>query len=186
MEILFCLIGLGEKELRKDIPEPYSLIRYAGLITQFPRSAMGLKTLLQDAFKGIPVDIKPCITKMVEIPKDQRMYLGISGASLGEDSFIGEMIEDRMGAFRITIGPLNSKYFHDLLPGKKDFERLNFLTKFYLTDPLEYEIEMILQKEDMKTVCLGLPEWSSLGLDTWIFSGDSKEQPITYFKPQNN
>ena len=43
LERLYCLVGLGEKKLQQEALEPYRLIRYLGLFTQFPRSALGLK-----------------------------------------------------------------------------------------------------------------------------------------------
>lgn len=170
-EILFSLIGLGEKELREDVPDTFSLFRYIGLFTQFPRSALGLKTMLSDTFKDFPVQIIPCMMKRVKIPEDQRMLLGVQGAYIGVDSFLGEEIEDRMGSFRLLLGPLNNEQFHALLPDTEGFRRLNALTGFYLTDPLEYDIEIILRSDELKTVGLGVPDWSRLGYDTWIFSG---------------
>jgi type VI secretion system protein ImpH len=38
LERLLCLLGIGEKSFRKDIPEPHRLLRYIGLFTQFPHS----------------------------------------------------------------------------------------------------------------------------------------------------
>lgn len=186
LERLFCLLGIGEKELRKEVPDAYGLIRYIGLFTQFPRSALGLKTLLQDAFKGIPIEIIPCLLRWLKIPEDQRMYLGVSGVTLGEDGFLGEEIEDRMGTFRLQIGPVNQDQFTALLPGAQDFKRLSFLIKFYLTEPLEYEIDMTLSEGEMKTVCLGGPKWCRLGLDTWTFSGEHKGEIKANFYPQNS
>lgn len=185
LDRLFCLLGLGEKKLREGIPEPYGLIRYAGLFTQFPRSAAGLKTLLCDALGGIPVEIVPCRTRRIMIPHDQRMLLGVSGVSLGEDSFVGEEIEDRMGAFRIRVGPLNQDQFHALLPGNDSYDKLSFLTRFYLTEPLEYDLELIASGAEVRTVCLGASRCSRLGLDTWIFSGDYCGEARAVFHPES-
>jgi type VI secretion system protein ImpH len=43
-ERLFSVLGLGEKVFRDDIEDPVSLLRYIGLFSQSPRSALGLKT----------------------------------------------------------------------------------------------------------------------------------------------
>jgi len=184
LEKLFCLIGLGETELREDLPESYSLLRYTGLFTQFPRSALGLETLLQDAFGGIPVEVIPCVKRRVMIPFDQRFSFGTSGNSLGEDSFVGEEIDDRMGAFHLRIGPLKSGPFHALLPGQHHHQRLVFLTQFYLIEPFEYDFELVLAEREAETICLGSPQWAQLGLDTWIFSTDHLGQVHTIFPPQ--
>jgi len=171
-ERLYCLLGLGEKELRESALEPYSLLRYIGLFTQFPRSALGLETLLQDFLRGIPVHLVPCLRRKAEIPLDQRLSLGLSGSGLGEDSFLGEEVEDRMGKFLLKIGPLDGEQFHSLLPGSLLHQKLTFLIRFYLREPWEYEMEMILIPGEVKTVSLGANEWSVLGWDTWVFSGD--------------
>jgi type VI secretion system protein ImpH len=182
---LFALIGFGEKIMRRGIPEAYGLIRYIGLLTQSSRSAWGLKTLLQDALGGVPAEIVPCILRKVRIPEDQRMFLGVTGASLGVDSFIGGEIEDRMGKFRIRIGPLQQEDFRLLLPGGSRYEKLTFLTKFYVTDPLEYDVELILAEKEAQGVCLGRPEWARLGLDTWIFSEKTLGEVSVRFAPES-
>lgn len=183
---LFCLIGLGEEELRKDLPESYILIRYTGLFTQFPKSASGLQTLLHDALGRIPVRVIPCITRVVKIPPDQRLHLGKSGCRLGEESFLGEEIDDRMGKFRLRIGPLKSDSFRSLLPGSPDHQKLALLTKFYLLDVFEFDIELILAEKEAKTVSLGGSEWSRLGLDTWVFSLDHLDEVKATFPPQHH
>lgn len=183
LERLFCLVGLGEEALRKDIPDAYGLIRYAGLLTQFPRSAVGLEALIQDAVGDVPVKVIPCVLRVAKIPLDQRLTLGKVGR-LGEDSYVGQEIDDRMGKFRLCIGPLDTRQFQSLLPGSSGCEKLSFLTRFYVNDPLEYEIELVLAENEASCACLGAPEWSKLGLDTWVFSGACPGKVHARFSPE--
>lgn len=185
LERLFCLLGLGEKQLQEDALEPYRLIRYIGLFTQFPRSALGLETLLQDALGGLDVKVISCLKRRARIPPDQCSVLGSSTCTLGDNTFLGQEIEDRTGKFRIQIGPLNQDQFYSLLPGRPNHHRLAFLTQFYLTDSLEYELELILTEGEVSTTCLGAEEWSRLGLDTWVFSGEAPGEVRSIFHPQN-
>jgi type VI secretion system protein ImpH len=184
LEKLFSLIGLGEKELREDTFESHSLLRYTGLFTHFPRSAAGLETLLRDALRGISVEVLPCIKRSVIIPRDQRLCLGVSGNSLGEDSFLGEEIIDRMGKFRLKIGPLVCEQFNSLLRGNPDHRRLAFLTRFFLGDSLEYDIELTLREGEAEPIHLGVSKWSRLGMDTWLFSSDRLGEVKTTFPPE--
>jgi type VI secretion system protein ImpH len=185
LEKLFCLLGLGEKELREDLSESYPLLRYTGLLTQFPRSALGLKTLLQDALGMMPIEVVPCVRRTVKIPPDQRFYLGASGSCLGKDSFLGEEIDDRMGKFCLRVGPLKSESFHSLLPQNPNHQRLVFLTQFYINEPLEYDLELILAEEEAGPIRLGGPMWSRLGWDTWTFSTDHLGEVRATFPPQS-
>ena len=182
---LFCLVGLSEKILREDIPNARFLLRYIGLFTQFPRSAAGLKTLIGDALGDVPVDVIPCMKRQVKIPDDQRICLGRgeTGCALGDGSFLGEEIEDRGGKFRLSIGPMDIHHFQRCFPGGEGYQKILLLTRFYMTAPFTYDIELILKKGEKKTAALGQTEWSSLGLNTWIFSGEDTEESRSILTP---
>jgi len=185
LERLYCLVGLGEKKLQEETLEPYSLLRYIGLFTQFPRSALGLQTLLRDGLGGLDVKIISCLKRKARIPPDQCSVLGSSTCILGENSFLGQEIEDRTGKFRIQIGPIDLEQFYSLLPGNQNHQKLAFFTQFYLTDSLIYDLELILAEGEVRTTCLGADKWSRLGLDTWVFSGETLGEVRSIFHPQN-
>lgn len=170
VERLYCLLGLGIKEIRQSTPYAGIFLRYLGLFTQYPRSATGLGTLLRDALSDVPIELTPCIRRMAKIPESQRLTLGAAGSRLGMDSYLGEEIEDRMGKFRISVGPLNQADFLRFTPGKPGHGMLTALTDQYVTDPLEYEIELILAAKQARTTSLGDPVRSVLGVTTWVFS----------------
>jgi len=184
IERLFCLLGLGSKLFRKDIPNSYRLLRYIGLFTQMPRSALGLKTLLSDALNGRKVTVIPCIERKVKIPDDQKMSVGSSIHSLGKNAIIGEEIVDRMGKFRIQIGPLNKKEFQDFYPEADLYKDVTNLTNMYVLEPFEYDLEVILAEDEAQTACLGDPDNSRLGLNTWIFSSDKIGEVRTIYTPR--
>jgi len=183
LERLFCLLGLGEPEFRKNIQNPKDLLRYAGLFSQAPRSALGLKTLLSDAL-NLPVDILSCLERKAKIPEDQRIQLGASVVALGCDSFLGEEIGDRMGRFRIEIGPLDEPEYRAFFPGSALYNKVVMLTDLFVSDPLDYDINVTMAGRQAKTVCLGGEQWSGLGLDSWLFSGEEIGEKSNLFYPQ--
>ncbi|NPV05331.1 MAG: type VI secretion system baseplate subunit TssG [Syntrophaceae bacterium] len=172
LERLFCLLGLGEPGLRQGLADAQSLLRYIGIFTQHPRSALGLETMLRDAFPGVPVRVLPCCRRRVRIPAEQRLHLGRSGCRLGIDSVLGGEIEDRTGKIRLRVGPVDLGAFQRLLPGSRDHERIALLTRLYLQDPLERDVELVLAQGEARTTRLGGAAMSRLGLDTWVFSGE--------------
>jgi len=180
-ERLLCLIGLGEKELADSVPDAFSLLRYTGILTQYPRSAMGLKTILRDALGMNNIRIIQNIRRMVSIPDDQRMRMLVSGRRLGMDTVLGSKIADRTGRFRIRIGPLTWREFNDLLPGTPRNDKLAGLTGFYLTDPLEVELELVLAAGEAQPIRIGDPE-ARLGLNTWDFAGSSIGEVSALFR----
>ena len=173
LERVFCLLGFGTRKLRDSVPDEYRLLRYIGLFTQFPRSAMGLKTLLSDAMNLHRLDVIQCIPRMAVIPEDQRCYLGQSGNIVGEDAYLGFEIADRMGAFRIQAGPVDADAFHRCLPDTETFHTMARLVNLYLDQPLEWDFEVILGEREVRTTCLGGDRWSRLGWDTWTLSDET-------------
>ena len=184
IERLFCLLGLGETSFRKDISEPYRLLRYIGLFTQYPHSALGLKTMLKDALGGTSVEVIPCVERTAKIPESQTLRLAVSGCRLGANSYLGNEMPDRMGKFRIRLGPLTRAEFKRLSPGTQAFNWVSFLTGLYFVEPLEYEVELILAQGEALTVCLGDPMRATLGVDSWIFSTPEMEETRAVFSPQ--
>lgn len=117
LERLYCLMGLGEDELRDNLGETESVLRYTGLFNQFPRSALGLRTLLRDALGVQRLEVEQCVLRKVQIPENQQTRLGIANNCLGVNTILGTEMPDRMRKFRIHIGPLSRKEFDSFLPG---------------------------------------------------------------------
>lgn len=189
IERLYCLLGLGSEGLRQSQGSPelvYRLLRYIGLLTQFPRSACGLQTLLNDALGGLPVQVVPCIHRRAKIPPSQRLRVGLSGNRLGADCHLGEEIDDRMGKFRIRIGPLDQAGFLRFTPGQMGYQMLTTLTEIYAVEPLAYEVELVLAERQARTACLGDPVRAVLGVTTWVFSRRHLGEVATRFSVNRN
>ncbi len=167
---LFSLLGLREKTLLNRLPAPHRLLRYIGLFSQKPRSALGLKTLLEDAFDGMKTDVTQCVPRNVKIPPPQRLNLGKGAALIGVNAILGEEIEDRCGKIKISIGPLTRKRFQEIINTADQWTALVFLIQYYLTDPLECDLELILAENEAETTQLGVAAWSCLGQNAWLFS----------------
>jgi len=168
LQRLYCLAGLGGEALRESAENPYGMLRYIGLATQFPRSAEGLRALLADGLSEPAVHITQCRERIATIPEDQRLFLGVSGNILGEDAYLGAGIADRAGNFRVHIGPVNKETFNRYLPDQPDFQKLGQLIRFYLDQPLTWDVEVTLKPQDLTTTVVS--SQAMLGCNTWIFS----------------
>ncbi len=180
--ILFSLLGLGVNDIEKDLPDPYRLLRYIGLLTQSPKSAKGLRTLLADALDNQRIAIIPAIKRRVRIPEEQRFRLGVSGNVLAEECYLGSQIEDRMGKYRVRIGPEKADDLQSYLPGKKGYEKIKSLSRLYLVKPYECELQVVLEKGELQQARLGETKWARLGEDTWIFSGQYNQMADVVFQ----
>jgi type VI secretion system protein ImpH len=179
LERLYCLLGLESTFFRRHLKDPYRLLRYVGLAVQLPRSAQGLCALLSDALGEAHIQVVSCVERMAPIPEDQRLWLGESGTTLGEDSVLGELAQDRMGKFRICIGPCNGDRLHDLLPDSESFGKIMELIRFYLDQPLDWDLEVILKPGEAAGIVLGRERWSRLGWNTWLIAEPHQDETLS-------
>ncbi|MFP4349776.1 MAG: type VI secretion system baseplate subunit TssG [Thermodesulfobacteriota bacterium] len=177
LERLYCLAGMGDAAIRDRVDAPYPLIRYAGLLTQSPRSALGLERLLSDAFEEPKLKVIPGIPRKAVIPEDQRLHLvaGKTEKRLGRNSFLGRRIRDRMGKFRVRISTLQAEGFQAWLPDTPRFDKLRSLIRVYLDQPLSWELEVVLAEGEVSTARPGRADWGRLGWNTWLFAKDRPE-----------
>lgn len=184
---LFSLLGVESPLFQRRMSDPMALLRYIGLTTQSPRSAEGLRALLSDALQTPRLGIVQCVTRLASIPEDQRCRLGISGATLGHDSYLGVRITDRMGKFRVSIGAADGETLHRFLPNDVHFKKMTELIGFYLDQPLDWDLEITVAAGEIRHAGLGTDAWSRLGWNTWLFSGapPDRESPAVFHAPAN-
>ncbi len=176
--MLECLAGLGMAGRRGTDPRAYEKLRYLGLLTQQPRSADGLQSLLRDRFSSTHVFVEQCVPRRATIPADQQLRLGTSGHELGADSFLGYWVSERIGKFSVRVGPVSPRRLTELLPGAPLFKLLADYVRFYVNQPLEWELAVEVRTAQMTTVQLGSRPRALLGLTTWVFAGHAIDECV--------
>ncbi|MGE4263167.1 MAG: type VI secretion system baseplate subunit TssG [Desulfovibrio sp.] len=174
MERLFSLVGLGDPEVRNVFSTPGLMLRSAGLLTQFPRSAAGLRGLLSDR-AGAPVTVVQCVSRNVPIPEDQRCILGQDTAQLGASAWLGSEVRDDTGKFRLEVGPLDAETYHKIIPQGDWHMSIVRLVRFYCTEPLEFDVLLRLDPAEAEDARLGTGTWSQLGCDAWLGRAEGEE-----------
>jgi type VI secretion system protein ImpH len=164
--VLLPLTGRPDAPAAEDVPQ-MPLLRALGLTTQLPRSAESLRAFVSDFFGGLPVRVTQCVRRWVTIASDQRNNLGRKNARLGEDALAGTRVLDVGGKFRLTLGPLDWDDFTAFLPSNPDFRRLCGLVRLYVLDALDFEVELVLKREQLPPLKMGQGSPSFLGWTTW-------------------
>jgi type VI secretion system protein ImpH len=168
---LMYFAGCGGAKLRETFSSPHRQVRYAGFSSRPVKTAEGLRAIIADTLSGPPVAVEQCIARMAPVPEDQRLQLNTTGNRLGKNAFVGKKILDRMGAFRIHIGPVTASAFNRYLPDSEAAAAVREQVRFYLDQPLAWDIELYCSTRKMTTVQLGVRKKALLGWNTWIFTG---------------
>jgi type VI secretion system protein ImpH len=87
---------------------------------------------------------------------------------LGITSLLGTRKWDISGKFRVAVGPLPRETFETFLRNSENISAMQKLVKLFLSDPLDFDIEVKLESSELVPVVLGvattrLGETSSLG-----------------------
>jgi type VI secretion system protein ImpH len=178
---LFALGGLGTPEAARatGLPDPRRLVHFAGLLNQRTRSASALEGLLCDYFGGLPVEIEQCTGRWIPIASSQRASLGRQACRLGRDCTLGRRVFDRMGSFRVHVGPLDQARYLRLLPDQEDHRTLRQLVGVFTNDALDFDVALRVRKRPpMKLTSKRRPGVAPrLGWTTWLRSTGATEDP---------
>lgn len=174
-EALHALIGLGLPALRgRMLTSDAQLLPYAGLLAREVRSAAGLEVLLADHF-GLPVRVQPLRRRWLAILPDEQTRLGAPGGSsaaptfsrLSRDAVAGSRTPDVSSTFRVVLDPVDYGTFQWFAPGGPAMARLVELTRFYMDCGLDFEVQVVLRKEDVPEAQLGAVG-PRLGWNGWL------------------
>lgn len=171
--ILYSLLGIIQPEVRRLLEHDRRFLPYIGLAIQKPRSAEGLRALISDMLEEPNVKVQQCLEYQAVIRPDQRCFLGVKNSRLSVDAHLGSLVRDRMGKFRLHLGPLSGARFQGLLPDRADHQLLLECVRFYCDQSLLWDLQLEIEQEDMETCRLGNPSRGHLGWNTWIYSTDT-------------
>jgi len=148
------------------------LIRYAGTLTQHPRSAASLEGMLRDFWPGLPFQTRQAVGRWVALPPSNMHRMGAANSSLGIDISVGEQVHDLSGAFDIILGPVDWGTYQAFLPDAGEFKRVHALTRLFCVDRLGFSVEIQLLPDQVPEMTLGgTGPGSRLGYTSWVRTG---------------
>ena len=178
---MLALIGRGTPQLtQEDRPVPaVRMIRYAGLLTQNPKSAVNLEGLLRDFLKGVPVRVSQCMGRWLRV--EDRNRLGAQFCQMGEDLIVGANVYDRTGKFRVSVRPMGIDAFKRFLPNGETMAKLRELVRLYLVDHLEFDVEVWLHGDEVPRCEMGAgPGATMLGWTSWSLTGPGPDRAVVF------
>jgi type VI secretion system protein ImpH len=165
---LASLCGLGMDSLRdRDALPDLAKLHYAGRLACQSRHAEGLRAFVEDFF-GLPARIEEFVGAWMDLPEDGRCRLGRAPetGTLGMTAIAGARVWGCQQKFRVVLGPLDFGHYRRLLPGGDSLRRLVALVRNYIGDELNWDLNLILKREEVPALLLGGSE--RLGWSTWL------------------
>ncbi len=165
---LYSFFGLGLAPLRGRMRIPDRALLYtAGILSQHPRSAVGLERLLACHFQ-VNVRVRQLVGRWRPLEPSEWTRMGkVRGRNqvLGMSASIGTRIWDQQGSFLVQLGPLTQAQFFDFLPSGTAYPPLCELTRFYAGPEFEFAFRLTLQAAAVPETRLGQ---ARLGWTSWL------------------
>ncbi|HUU83387.1 MAG TPA: type VI secretion system baseplate subunit TssG [Phycisphaerae bacterium] len=160
---------------------PIRLIRYAGVWTQHPRSAVTLEGLLRDYWKEIDVEVQQFVGRWVPLSPGDMNSIGTSNSCLGVDLTVGEQVYDLSGAFRIVLGPVHWDTYVSFLPDASRWAQTRSLVKLFGPDPLAFTIEIKVYGQEVPETRLSSDgEPGRLGFTSWVRTEELTDTSVLF------
>jgi type VI secretion system protein ImpH len=170
---LLDLVGLGGPALRDRLPLPdEALVFYAGLLALRSRPAAALRQLLEDYF-DVPVEVEQFVGGWYSLAEETQCHLDEDGmdpsGQLGLGAVVGDALWDQQSKVRLRLGPLTRQQYDSFLPTGGAYRPLRAITRFYAGEQFEFEIQLVLAREDVPWCTLAVDESAPpLGWSTWL------------------
>jgi len=173
---LYSMVGFGTKGLLDRQPvEDEAFIYYSGLYGLIPKSALALESVLGDYF-DVPVELEPFVGVWRTLAVPDLCEFGgeyPESSILGFGAVVGDEIWDQGSRMRIKLGPLTAEQYNSFLPTGKAWPALGAIVRSFCGNDLEFEVQLILRREEVPAFELRPPDENALclGWHTWLKSG---------------
>ncbi len=155
---------------------------YAALMVGQLRSAAALQRLLRDFFDA-PVEVVQFVGAWDPIGRASQCELGeeqAAASELGLGTVVGDEVWNQQSRVRVRVGPLPRSRYDQFLPGGAAHQPLRDLLHFFGRDELDFELQLVLTRDDVPGLVLGGDEPAQpLGWCTWLrstaFSHDAED-----------
>jgi len=170
--ILRDALGLGTAHLEhRQVIRDDSILFYAGLLGIHTRPAASLRQILWDYF-DVPVEIEQLVGAWHPLEENNQCKFDKANSyseQVGQGAIVGDEIWDQQSGVRIRLGPLTLKQYLDFLPTGTAYEPLQALLRFYSGWEIDYEVQLVLKRDQVPGCQLGQEsvEAPMLGWVSW-------------------
>ena len=132
-----------------------------------------MQQILSDYFE-VPVEIEQFAGGWYRLDPETQCRLEGNNESeeLGLGAVVGDEVWNEQSKVRIVLGPLSLERYADFLPYGRSWQTLGGWVRFFSNDEWDFEVKLILEREQVPACTLGAEGVSGpqLGWVSWVKS----------------
>ncbi len=176
--MLLSLTGLGSKWLLEISGLPAErFLFYTGQLSR-PAPSVSSLTAVISSMTGTDVSLDQFRERSIKLTPEDMTSLGTANAALGVNTVVGSEVTDMQTGFRVNIGPMGYDEYLKFLPGGDMSEPVKAMVRFSAGIEYEYDLKIILKKEEVPPLGLGLGY--RVGQTTWMVEPEGGAEEDKY------
>ncbi len=159
-------LGLPASRQRDAVPD-HTKLYLAGRLALQTKPAAGLRAVVEE-YLAVRTRVEEFVAAWMPIPEESRLRLGEDrlNSTLGQSATLGASVLDCQHKFRLVCGPCSAEQLQRLLPSGPSLGRLAALVRNYIGDELDWDLRLVVLKEEVPSVVLG--QQGQLGWTSWL------------------
>lgn len=158
-----AFVGVGTPaRQQRDAIQDDARLHFSGWLARRVHCVESVEKVVACYF-DVPVVLEPWVGHWLQIAPRERTHLGAMGADagavaarrLGAGAVLGRQVWDRQHRVRLRMGPLSLARYCQLLPDGSALESLHCWMGQLLGGELQWDVELVLRKEQVPATRLG-------------------------------
>ncbi len=166
---LLNLIGLGTPGLSGVCSPGRVPLFFCGQISRNIPTAGMVAAVVQYQL-GLAAEVEQFVPRLITLEPEDRTIIGEGNCELGKNASCGGEVWESQTTFRLCLGPMSFREFNNMLPGGERLTSLVALVRYLVGVEYEFEVRLVLKKEEVPTLMLGEagPDAPRLGWSMWM------------------
>lgn len=170
LPIALAIAGHSNVSTASSVPQTLPAM-HAATVRRHTVTARMLASILSEYF-GVPIAVEQFLRKWSRLPLAYQARLGSPHLRADMLLTVGERIFEPGRWVRLRIGPLTKTQFDRFLPGQDCAKALPAVLALFPMEGLRFEVQLVLQAQDIAPIRLGGPpsSWPRLGYGTFCLT----------------
>jgi type VI secretion system protein ImpH len=178
-QLLLTMAGLKNAAWLATFSDTAFVLRNINIFRHQRGTNVGLTLLLSRLFEGATVNVEQCCERWVDLPGNQRLFIGQQGHQLGSNGILGKKMSEHQGKIQIKIGPVSPATYRSWVLDRRRWQGLTALVQYFIDQPLLVGMTFDIDDQAACQLPLGEAQALQLGRNAWLTGQPTVTSPLS-------